>query len=131
MSIVKKENWWLCLIINIFTLGLFFFVLAYAFHLYDKNAWYHNKWYWILGAICLIFPVFVMLLVFNIQMIVKTANALKVPGSQIYTLPYFWILGIIIPIIGWAILIAFYIYLLIWPNFMLKKGNGEELIKNI
>ena len=33
--------------------------------LYDKNAWYHKWYYWFLGGICLIFPIFVMFLVFN------------------------------------------------------------------
>ena len=129
MSILKKENWWLCLILNVFTGGLFYFVIAMAFNLYDKKAWYCNKWYWIFGAICLLFPAILMLLVFNVQMICKVAKCLKVPGEQLYMLPYFWILMIIIPFAGWAILGSMLLYLIIWPNFMIKNGYGEKILK--
>ena len=77
MDFLKKKNWWLCLIISVLTLGLFYIILGKIMKLYDKDAWYMNKWYWIIGALCLIFPVIIMLIVFSIQMNAKVANKLK------------------------------------------------------
>lgn len=129
MSIIKRENWFIYLILNICTLGMFNVAIAVSANLLDKNAWYLDKRYWIGAIICFIFPVFAMFLVFSVQMMCKVANKLEVPGKELYNTPYFWIICIIVPLIGWAILIATYIYLLIWMSLEIKRGNGEKLIK--
>ena len=98
-------------------------------NLYDKDAWYMNKWYWIFGGVCLIFPIFVMLIVFSIQMNAKVATNLKVSGSSIYNTPYTWIVFVIVPVIGWIFLLVMLIYIIILPNIKLAKGYGEKFIK--
>lgn len=129
MDFLKRNNWWLCLIISLLTCGLFYIVLAKFMKLYDKDAWYMNKWYWILGGICLIFPIIIMLMVFAVQMNAKVAMNLKVSGSKIYNNPYIWITCIIIPIMGWIVLLIMWLYLLILPNIKLADGYGEKFIK--
>lgn len=129
MDFLKRENWWLCLLLNLISGGIFYLVLAKFMNLYDKDAWYCNKWYWIFGTICLVFPVFIMLMIFIIEMNAKVAQALLVPGDKLYYSPYVWILLIIIPIIGWVLLIVMDIYISVWPMVSLYKGNGEKYIK--
>jgi magnesium-transporting ATPase (P-type) len=128
MSLLKSKNWFASLIITLCTGSLFSFLLAYMLKLYDKNAWYYKWQYWVFGALCLIFPVFIMLIVFNMQMLVKVSSKLEVPGEEIYNNPYFWIVCLIVPVIGWIICISFYIYLIFWIVVMLKKGKGEKLV---
>lgn len=128
MSLLKKENWFACLIIMLFTQGAFGFVLAYMLKLYDKNAWYAKWPYWVFGTLCLIFPAFIMLLVFNIQMLVLSCKKLNVPGSEIYATPYSWIICLIIPVLGWILLLVMSIYLIIWPAIMIKRGEGEKYV---
>lgn len=128
MSLLKRKNWFIYLVIDAFTFGLFSFVMASMLKLYDKKEWYSKWQYWVFGTLCLIFPVFIMFYVFKIQTIVKVAAKLEVPGEEIYNNPYFWILCIIIPVIGWIIFIAVYIYLIAWPSIMIKRGNGEKYI---
>ena len=129
MDFLKKNNWWLCLIINIITCGIFYIILGKFMNLFDKDAWYMNKWYWIIGGICLIFPLFIMLIVFAIQMNCKVAKELEVSGSNIYNTPYTWIVFIIIPIVGWALLIVMDLYIFIIPHIKLAHGCGEKYIK--
>lgn len=128
MSLLKSKNWFASLIITLCTGSLFSFLLAYMLKLYDKNAWYCKWQYWVFGALCLIFPVFIMLIVFNMQMLAKVSSKLEVPGEEIYNNPYFWIVCLIVPVIGWIICISFYIYLIFWIVVMLKKGKGEKLV---
>ena len=104
-------------------------ILASYLDLYDKDAWYANKWYWIFGGLCLIFPAFIMLIVFAIQINCKVAKALDVPGSNLYYSPYIWILLMIIPVVGWVLFIVMGIYISIWPIVSLYKGYGEKYIK--
>ena len=129
MDFLKKDNWWLNLLLNFLTGGIFYLILGKLMNLYDKDAWYSNKWYWIFGALCLVFPVFIMLMVFIIQMNCKVAKALSVPGDTIYNSPYVWILLITIPVVGWVLLMVMDIYISIWPIVSLAKGYGEEYIK--
>ena len=129
MSLLKKDNWLLCFIINLFFPGIFSMVFVFGTNQDDKNAWYYKWQYWVFASICLIFPVFIMFIVFLIQMMVKAATILKVPGEEIYSSVYFWILCLIIPIVGWVVFISMLIYIWIWPIFMLEKGNGEKYIK--
>ncbi len=121
MDFLKRENWWLVLFLNIITCGLFYIVLAKFMNLYDDDAWYMNKWYWIFGTLCLVIPVFIMLTVFGIQMNAKVANELDVSGSNIYNIPYTWILLFIIPVIGWILFIIMYLYIFIMPVIKLKR----------
>ena len=129
MDFLKKENWWLCLILNLITGGIFYLVLAKVMNLYDKDSWYMNKWYWILAFVCLIFPIFIMFVIFMIQINCKVACALKVSGDNIYNIPYTWIIMIVIPFIGWTLFIIMYIYIFIMPIINIKQGYAEELIK--
>lgn len=129
MSLLKRQNWFVCLILNIITFGFFNFLIGYMLEVYDKNAWYYKWQYWVFGLICLIFPAFLMIYVFIIQTIVNVAVKLKIPGSEIYTLPYAWILCLIVPVLGWILLITMLIYLNIWIIVMLYKGEGEKYIK--
>lgn len=117
---MNKKLWWLYLILSIITFGIFDLFLAYKLDLYDKDAWYSKWQYWFFGTVCLIIPVFIMFIVFVVQMMCKTASKLEVSGSTIYNVPYSWILFIIIPIIGWSLLIIMYLYVLIMPSIKLK-----------
>lgn len=128
MELLKKENWIVNLILLLLTQGLYIFVLAYNLKCYSKDAWY-TKWpYWVFGGLCLFFPLLIMLEVFMIQMECSVAKKLNVPGEKIYNTPYTWILCMIVPIIGWTLLIVMAIYVYIWPIVMLKKGEGEKYL---
>ena len=96
---------------------------------YDKDAWYSKWQYWFFGVLCLIFPVFIMLMVFVIQMNCKVATKLNVPGDKIYNTPYTWIICFIVPVIGWALFIVMLIYVFVWPHVKLAQGEGEQYIK--
>ena len=96
--------------------------------LFDENAWYSKWYYWFIGVICLIFPVFVMFAIFSVQMLTKVAKKLNVPGSEIYGSVYIWILCLVIPIIGWILMLVMYIYLNVWIIVMLYRGVGEKYI---
>ena len=51
MNTLKKTSWPIYLILNILTLGLFTFYIAYKLDLYDKEAWYYRWYYWVLGFV--------------------------------------------------------------------------------
>lgn len=149
MDFLKRNNWWLCLIISLLTFGLFYIFLAKFMKLYDKDAWYMNKWYWIIGGFFLMstvvimaiaenklyeiiaapFTLLFMLLIFSIQMNCKVASELKVSGSKIYNTPYTWIGCVIIPVVGWVILLVMWLYVIVLPNIKLADGYGEKYIK--
>ena len=126
--LLKKNNWWLYLILNILTLGLINFVVADQMNLYDKNAWYSNKKYWTIGIIFLIIPVFIMFTIFLVQMSVKVATNLEVDGYKIFNSVYTWILCLIVPIIGWIILIVMYLYINVFSAVFIYYGKGERFI---
>lgn len=126
MDLLKKENWWLCLFLNIITFGVFYLALAKFLDCYEKDAWYTKWQYWVFGTICCIFPVFIMLVIFVIEMNCKVATKLKVPGGEIYNTPYTWILCFIIPVLGWTLLIIMNIYIFLWPIAKLARGYGEK-----
>lgn len=128
MSLLKKDNWLVCLFLMIFSQGLFAFVLAYFMKLYDKNAWYTKWQYWVFGALCCFFPIFIMFIVFNIQINVKLAESLGVKGKEIYTSPYAWILCLIVPVVGWSLLFVMMIYIEVFTIIELYKGSGEKYI---
>lgn len=128
MYLLKRNYWWAWLLLLIASEGTAYFVLGALLNVYNKDAWYANWKYWLIGLICLIFPAVIMLLVFVIQISVKIAQKLEVPGSEIYASPYTWILCIIIPIIGWVLLCVLAIYITVWPLVMLYRGKGERYI---
>ena len=70
-----------------------------------------------------------MLCIFSIQILSLVAAKLDVNGKEIYLSPYIWILGLIIPIIGWVAIFALIIYLEIGVIVRLYKGAGEKYIK--
>ena len=117
---LKKRYFWIYLILNVITLGLFTFYIAYKLDLYDKDAWYHRWYYWVLGFILGIFPALVMFLVFFFYMGCLVSARLKAPGEEIYLPPYVWIVSLIIPILGWTVFIILYFYVHFWYFFSLK-----------
>lgn len=129
MGLLKRENWLVCFLLNIVTQGLFMLVPAYYLGCMKKDAWYRKWQYWFFGALCLIFPVFVMFLIFLIQMAVQVAEKLDVPGKEIYTSPYVWILCMIVPILGWALFLVLLIYVEIWPMVKLSQGAAEKYVE--
>ena len=44
MKILKRENWWIWLLLMLFSSGSSNIVLGALLDVYDKNAWYANKW---------------------------------------------------------------------------------------
>ena len=127
MKLLKKENWWIWLILFIFSDATSTIVLGALLDVFDKKAWY-AKWYiWVIGLI-LIVPISVMIVIFNIQITSKTAAKLGVKGSEYYLSPYIWIILLIIPILGWLGFVALILYLNIAILVKLYKGNGEKYI---
>lgn len=128
MKILKQENWWIWLLLFFFSGGTSTIVLGALLDVYNKDAWYAKWYYWVLGLICFIFPFYIMMIVFMLTISTKVAAKLNVPGSEIYLSPYVWILCLIIPFIGWALLVVMYLYITIWTIVMLYRGNGEQYI---
>ena len=76
MEILKRENWWIWLIITLVGQEVASLVIGALVGVYDKNAWYAKWYYWVIGLICLIFPAIVMFMVFIIQITALTAYKL-------------------------------------------------------
>lgn len=129
MKILKKENWWVWLLLTIFSSGTSTIVLGALLDVYDKNAWYAKWKNWLIGALCLFFPAVIMGYIFIIEITCKTACKLGVKGSEYYLSPYVWLLLLIIPIIGWSLLIVILIYLEIWTIVALYNGAGNKYSK--
>lgn len=127
MSLLKRENWWIWLLLFIFSGGTSEILLGALFDVFDKDAWY-TKWYiWVIGLI-LILPFAVMVFAFYIDILTKSAAKLEIDGSDYYLSPYVWIILIIIPIVGWLMFVVLYIYLNIKILIELNKGKGEKYI---
>lgn len=127
MNLLKRENWWIWLILLLFSSGASQIVLGAMLNLFEKDAWY-SKWYiWVIGLI-LIIPFAVMIYVLYIGLTCKTAAKLEVKGSEYYLSPYIWLILIIIPFIGWLIFIILYIYLNVQIILKLKAGNAEKFV---
>lgn len=123
MELLDRKNWWIVLILNILTLGLFTLYIGYKLKVYDKNAWYQKWYYWALGILFVI-PFLIMFLIFEIQTAVSVSKKLNLYGMNIYGLPYTWILCVIIPVLGWILFILMYIYVNLFYVFKLKEGYG-------
>lgn len=129
MNILKRDNWWIWLLLLFFSGGTSILVLGALLDVYDKEAWYAKWQYWVIGLILFIFPVFIMLTIFEIEILCKVAARLSVDGKEIYLSPYIWIILFIIPIFGWILLLVMFIYLNIMYIIELKRGSGEKYIK--
>ena len=127
MKLLKKENWWIWLLLFLFSEGTSTVVLGAILDVFDKNAWYAKLKYWIIGLI-LIIPFSIMISVFSIEILSKTAAKLEVKGSEYYLSPYIWIILLVIPFIGWIAFIALILYLNIAILVNLYKGKGEKYI---
>lgn len=126
MRMIKKENWFIYLILNIITFGLFTFYIGYKLKVYDKNAWYFKWYYWFLGFILGIIPGLVMLLIFSIKIGCLVSKKLKLPGDEIYMLPYSWIICLIVPVLGWSLFILLYIYVHFGYVFSMKNESSLD-----
>ena len=129
MKILKKENWWVWLLLLFFSGGTSNVVLGALLDVYDKNAWYAKPKNWLIGFLCFVFPLAIMIIVFQIEIMCKVNAKLKTPGSELYLSPYIWLSLVIVPIFGWILFFVLLIYLSVWPIVMLYRGNGEKYIE--
>lgn len=129
MYLLKRNNWWSWLLFALGSSNVSVFFLGALLNVYEKNSWYAKWYFWILGIVFFLLPALIMFLVFYIQTLTKICKKLEVPGSEIYCLPYFWIICFIIPIIGWVFLTVLTIYLHIMYLFKLYQGKGERYIE--
>ncbi|MDD2377878.1 MAG: hypothetical protein PHD10_02415 [Bacilli bacterium] len=150
MKILKKENWWIWLMLLILSQTTSVLVLGALVDVYDKKSWYAKGkyWYWALLSVLIIFLLvpkslveslavalslsimipYMMVMVLYVQILCLTAAKLEVPGKEIYLSPYIWLLCLIVPILGWTMLVVMFIYLIIWTIVMLYRGAGEKYI---
>lgn len=128
MKLLKKENWWIWLLLALFTGSASMIVIGALLDCFDKKAWYANYKNWLIGFLCFFLPGIIMIYVFFVQLLAEIAAKLEVPGKELYLSPYVWILCIIVPIIGWIMLAVMLLYLQIWILVSLYRGNGEKYI---
>lgn len=123
-------NKWVILFLTFIIGDITALVIADGLKTYNEKDWYNNKNNWIIAALCFIFPVFIMFFVFLIHMTVKNAVKLNIKGKQIYNSPYFWLLSIIIPIIGWISLFIMYLYIKITTIIKIFKLEKQVMLCN-
>ena len=152
MKILKRENWWFWLFLQIVSQGSSLFVMGALLDVYDRKAWYAKWKNWFIPSviwfiICvlmfifgkininlfqiistIILPAMIMYFILDIQVMCQIAAKLNVPGKELYLSSYIWLICIIIPIIGWIMLAVMFIYLEVWPLVMLYYGEGEKYI---
>ena len=129
MEILRKQNWWVWLLLMFFSQGSDTFVLGALVNCYDKEAWYAKWQNWLIGFACFFVPGVITIGIFHIQILCQTAAKLQVKGYNFYLSPYIWLLFVIVPIIGWIVLIVMFVYLHIYIIVALHDGNGEQYIK--
>ena len=129
MTLLKKENWVVDLLLMFITQGYFNLVIGYYLGVYDKKAWYMKWQYWVGAALACVFPLALLLMVFAVQTYCNICDKLNVPGREIYMNPYVWIICLIVPIVGWSILIVLLIHVTIYPIVMIYRGEAEKFIK--
>ena len=127
MKILKKENWWIWLLLLFFSSGSSPIVLGALLDVFDKDAWYAKLKNWIIGLI-LILPFPIMTVTLTLEILCKVSAKLEVKGYDYYLSPYVWIMLIIIPVIGWIGFIALFLYLNVFILINLYKGKGEKYI---
>ncbi len=128
MTLLKRKFWWFWLLLNIITGSISNLFLGALLNVYEKGAWYTKWYYWVLGVIFGLFPALIMLIVLIIDVTIKIAEKLEVPGSEFYALPYPWIVSFIIPIVGWAVFVVMLVYINLWYAVKLLQGKGEKYI---
>lgn len=128
MTLLKRKFWWFWLLLNIITGSISNLFLGALLNVYEKGAWYTKWYYWVLGVIFGLFPALIMLIVLIIDVTIKIAEKLEVPGSDLYALPYPWIVSFIIPIVGWAVFVVMLVYINLWYAVKLLQGKGEKYI---
>lgn len=128
MNLLKKENWWVWLLLMLTAGSIGTIVLGALLDVYDKNAWYAKWKNWVIGLVLFIFPAMIMLTIFSIQISVLVAMKLNVQGKEIYGTPYIWILCIIVPIIGWLSMGAMMLWINVNILVSLYNGEGENYI---
>ena len=127
MNILKKENWWIWLLLLFLSSGSSTTFLAVLLDSFDKKAWY-SKWYWWVIGLVLVIPITIMIYAFYIDMTSKAAAKLDVKGKEYYLSPYIWIILLIIPFIGWIGFVLLYLYLNIAILINLKNVKVEKYI---
>lgn len=128
MKLLKKVYGPLWLLLEILTLNLSVFYLGKLLNVYKKGEWYTKWYYWVLGFIFGIIPGLIMLFILNMIVTMRVCKKLDVKGSEIYLLPYPWIICLIIPFVGWSLFIVLYIYTHLWYIINLTKGAAEKYI---
>lgn len=128
MNLLKRENYWIWILLLLFSGGSSNIVLGALLNTYDKKAWYAKPKNWILGIVCFIFPFFIMIAVFQIEIMCKLNAKLNTPGKELYLSPYVWLATLIVPVIGWILFLVLIVYLSIWPIVMIHRGMGEKYI---
>lgn len=127
MELLRKENAWVWILLMFLTGGASVFMLGALLGTFKKGAWYSKWYYWVLGIITIL-PALIMFFVLYLSTLTKVCSKLKVAGHEIYSLPYPWLLCLIVPVIGWILFIVMFIYLNIWYLVKLYQGNGEKYI---
>lgn len=128
MKLLERKYWWFWLLLTLTTGGASAIALAALTDSINEKAWYMNPKYWLIGLLCLFYPLLIMISIFQIQLSCQVAAKLDVPGKEIYLSPYIWILCVIVPVLGWIMLLVMLLYIEIWTIVSLYKGNGEKYI---
>lgn len=128
MELLNRKYWWAWLLFFLLGSSVTIFILGAFLKVYNPNAWYTKREYWLLGLLCFIFPFFIMLSIFILQITVNVADNLNVAGRHIYTSPFVWLLFIIVPVFGWLMLGFLTVYLNIAILIALAHGEGEKYI---
>ena len=126
MNLFKKQNWFVWMILYLLIGPFTSIILAGLLDLYDEDAWYSNWKNWLIGALCFLFPLSIMIVVFMIQLTTSIAEELNVSGSDIYKSPYTWLICMIVPFVGWSLLIVMYLYLMIEIVCKIYQGALEH-----
>ena len=128
MKLLQKKYWWFWLMLTLTTGGASVVSLAVLTNSFNEKAWYMNPKNWLIGLLCLFYPFLIMVSIFQIQACCLVASKLDVPGREIYLSPYIWLLCLIIPVLGWIMLLVMILYIEIWIIVSLYRGNGEKYI---
>ena len=128
MYLLKRENWWIWLLLAFLSGGSSILVLGALLNIYKKDAWYAKWYYWLVGILFFMIPFSIMTVVLSIYALTQVCAKLGVAGKEIYLSYYLWIICLIIPILGWAIFINMFIYLSIAYMIALYRGGGEQYL---
>ena len=129
---LKRDRWWFWVLLLLVGGTSFYPIIAGLMidGVYEKDAWYTTWYYWLIGVLCCFLPAVIMFYVFVIQILTRVCEKLEVPGSEIYTSPYSWLLCLIVPVIGWILFAVMLIYLEIFLIVSIYRGKGEKFVKS-